>query len=383
MKRSAVMGLMDKLIAAFCAQKAVESVDWDEMLSTSVRTGKATYYGLRKFYYKIEDFSDKLLDELFLREPDFIDGSISTDCREYFHINTDQYLYKNRLIHGTANFTLSINNRFLYPDFIDEIDANNLRDYDLIDFSNRRFDPIANPNAHSITIGDYTIYYDHPFYYNVTLMLLIRADKQKEFSSSIESRAINLPFVKITPDIINDFDICTDIKSNNGVKLNNAFYAVLSDFNTEVSIDRYKGSIVLRIVDGRKTVSDNYTPCAIVDLLEQPISRNNQFVWPSIVPNIINKTSSQYILGTQFIFLDKADDVIIRGDPDTCELYVCRTNDGWGGIRFKLQNKKDYYSAAVWLIPAMAMYYRNVTGADYLEIINKYWPTYSNDINYN
>ncbi len=375
------MGLLDNLIAIFCAQKALESLENDTPSTKKKWYSRATYTGLRQHYYNIDEYPDSLLDELFRREPDLIDGTISSDCREYLQLEFQKYSYKGRTVYGKTCFTISTNNRFLCQDFINEFDGHHLRDYDLIDFSHCYFAPVANPVAQSITIGDYTLFFDHPFYYNVALMLLIRADNDFKEGPSIESRAINLPPVFINKEILDNFEININFNSNQGLKLYNAFYSVLSDFNTEIPTDRYNGVIVLRIVDGRKTVSDDYTPCSVIDLLDQPISAHNQFLWPSIVPSIV-KSNHIYLPGLQFEFLSNAEDVIIRGDPDSLELYVCRTNDGWGGIRFKLQNKKDYYSAAVWLIPAVAMFYRNIKGIDYKETIKKYWPTFFADISF-
>lgn len=100
----------------------------------------------------------------------------------------------------------------------------------------------------------------------------------------------------------------------------------------------------------------------------------NGTIWLSIAPSPVQ--GPIYLLGTQFNFLDTSEGVIVRGDPTTCELYICRTNDGWGGIKFKFQNKRDYYRAAIWLIPAVSMYCEGAKGWDYKQSIMKYWPTY-------
>ena len=205
-------------------------------------------------------------------------------------------------------------------------------------------------------------------------MLLKRADEQFNSSPPISSRAINLPNVVVSNSLLKKYNITTSIDSNEGVQLKGASYAVLTDFNSENNYEKDSGTIILRVVDGNKTTSDNYTPCSIRDLLSNKDCVRNGSLWISIAPSPIR--SSTYLLGTQFMFLETAEDVIIRGDPNTCELYVCRTLDGWGGIKFKLQNSKDYYSAAAWLIPAVSMYCYGLKGWDYKETIKKYWLDY-------
>lgn len=371
------MDFLEKMILFFGVKKSLESIDESRNKPKKRNLfGVATYSGLRQTYYSIEDYPDYLLDELFRREPDHIDGETGPDCREYLNLNMSQYKHKDQTIYGDTWFTLSINNRLLCNAFLDGLLNEDLRNYNLIDFSSKPFNAIGNPNSRSIKIGDYTLYFNHPYHYNLTLMLLKRADEQFATSPSISSRAIKLPNVIITDELLKEYDITSDINSNDGVQLKNASYAVLTDFNSENNYEKGAGTITLRVVDGNETTSDYYTPCTIYDLLLRKDCVKNGMLWISIAPSPTK--SSMYLLGTQFMFLETAEDVIIRGNPDTCELYVCRTSDGWGGIKFKLQNKKDYYQAATWLITAISLYCYGLKGWDYKSNIEKYWPSYPN-----
>lgn len=107
-------------------------------------------------------------------------------------------------------------------------------------------------------------------------------------------------------------------------------------------------------------------------------SVSSGFVWPSIIPGSVYDGGA-YVSNVPFDFLQYADELTIRGSEHTCELYVCRLKDGWGGIRFKLQSKTDYYRLAAWLIPVLSYYCSITRGWDYRSLISEYWPTYPLD----
>ena len=372
------MGFLESLIMTIFTKKAVKEIAKsfsDEHPSPAAREGSmATYYNLRNVFYHVEDFSPMLLEELFRYEPDFLDKESGEDVRELLGVQVTHYLFKSVLHSSETWFTISAQNRYICKELLSTIMDRNFRSHDLIDYSNRLFSPIANPAQHSITIGDYTLYYKYALYYNLTLMLLIDADKNFLSGKRVADRAVCYPKVKITDEIVNQYGLAVDESIKAGVRVEKQSYAVLDDFNSPDAYEKRTGWFEIRIIDGTFK-SNDIAPYSIEEMRAAEQSVSGGFVWPSIIPGYVNDGGT-YVPGVPFHFLGSADALTIRGSEHTCELYVCRLQDGWGGIRFKLQNKADYYRLAAWLIPVLSYYCGIIRGWDYRGLIHEYWPTY-------
>lgn len=372
------MGFIESLIMTIFAKKALKEIakefSDERPVHTSRGGSKATYHNLWEIYYNAEDFPSYLLGELFRNEPDFIDKECGEDVRELLGIKATHYLYKGVLYSGETWFTISAQNRFLCKELLSSIMDRNYRDHDLIDYSNRLFSPVANPAQHSITLGDYTLYYKYALYYNLTLMLLIDADRQFLSGKRVAERAVRYPKVQITDEIVSQYGLTADETTKAGIRLEQRSYAVLDDYNSPDVNNQRTGWFEVRIIDGAFK-SDSAVPYSIAEMRAAKQSVSEGRIWPSIIPgSVYDKVG--YISNVPFDFLQDADALTFRGNEQACELYVCRLEDGWGGIRFKLQSKTDYYRLAAWLIPVLSYYCSITRGWDYRSLISEYWPTY-------
>ena len=162
------MDFFESLIMAIFAKKAAKEIakefSDEAPVSTIGRRRKATYHSLRSTYHNIEDFPPSLLTELFTREPDLLDKASGEDVREILNVQTTHYQHKGKFHYGETWFTISAENRFICKELLSSIGDHSFRKHNLVDYSNRLFSPIANPIQHSITIGEYTLYYKHNFY---------------------------------------------------------------------------------------------------------------------------------------------------------------------------------------------------------------------------
>lgn len=372
------MGFIESLIMTIFAKKAVKDIAKEFSDECPVRTNKgsstATYHNLREIYYNIEDFPPSLLGELFRNEPDFLDKESGEDVRELLGVQATHYLYKGVIHTGETWFTISVQNRYLCKELLSTLTDRNFRKHDLIDYSNRLFSPIADPAQHSITIGDYTLYYKYALFYNLTLMLLLEADKKFLSGQRVSDRAVHYPKIQITDEIVSQYGIAVDETTKSGIRFEKRSYAVLDDFNSPDVYNKRTGWFELRIIDGTFK-ADNTTPYSIAEMRAAERSAAGGYIWPSIIPGSVYD-GGIYVSNVPFDFLQYADELTIRGSEHTCELYVCRLKGGWGGIRFKLQNKADFYRLAAWLIPVLSHYCSITRGWDCRSLISEYWPTY-------
>lgn len=372
------MGFIESLIMTIFAKKALKEIAnefSDESPVYMQNSGsQASYYTLREKYHDIGDFPPSLLEELFRREPDFIDKECGEDVRELLGIQATHYLYKGVFYSSETWFTISAQNRFLCKELLSSIMDRNYRDHDLIDYSNRLFSPVANPAQHSITIGDYTLYYKYALYYNLTLMLLIDADRQFLSGKRVAERAVRYPKVQITEEIVSQYRLTAAETTKAGIRLEQQSYAVLDDYNSPDVNNQRAGWFEVRIIDGTFK-SDSAVPYSIAEMRAAEQSVLEGRIWPSIIPGFVYDKVG-YISNVPFGFLQEADTLTFRGNEQACELYICRLQAGWGGIRFKLQNKADYYRLAAWLIPVLSYYCGIIRGWDYRKLISEYWPTY-------
>lgn len=334
------MNFLESLLLTFFAHKATK-----EVVETAAATprGSNHYTNLRKRFYRVGEIPPSVLTELFYMEPDLIDTGNGDDCREFLKIKVSRFRIGDKTFWEDSWFTISAKNRFIGVGIIDDMMEDNLRDMNLDDFSSKPFNPSANPSEHSITVEKYTFYFDRPFFYNLTILLLEYSDQRYFSGERVQQRAVVYPKIKMdTQD-----PLLVKAAEENTLILENAYYASLNDYNTEKSYYILKGRLDLRkdssgiIVDSKKSVPSEYD-CPIY-------------------------------LST---FLSDAESVNIRGNIETKELYVCRTDDGWGGIKFVVSSKDDFNRLACWLIVAIAQRCSVVRGWDVNEIIEEYWPSY-------
>lgn len=372
------MDFIESLIMAIFAKKAAKEIAKefsDEHPVCKPRENpKATYHNLPEVYYNIEDFPPSLLGELFRHEPDFLDKTSGEDVRELLRIQATHHLHKGVLHTSETWFTISAQNRFVCKELLDSISELNYRDHNLTDFSNRLFAPVANPAQHSISIGEYTLFYKYALYYNLTLMLLIEADKEFLAGKRVSDKAIHYPKVRITDEIARKYSLTTDETVKTGVRFEAHSYAALDDFNSPNVHNQRTGWFELRIIDGTFR-TDITTPYSFAEMraAEPSVAAGN--VWPSIIPGFVFD-DRMYVSRVPFAFLESADELTILGSERNCELYVCRLKNGWGGIKFKLHSTVDYYRLAAWLIPVLSYYCSITRGWDYKSLISEYWPTY-------
>ena len=372
------MGFIESLIMTIFSKKALKEIanefSDEPPVYTQNKNARASYYTLREVYHDIGDFSSSLLGELFRREPDFINKESGEDARELLEIQVTHYMYKGVLYSSETWFSISAENRFLCKKLLSSLMDKNYRDHDLIDYSNRLFSPIANPAQHSITIGDYTLYYKYALFYNLTLMLLIDSDNKYLAGKHVADKAVRYSKIQITEGIARQYDLTVDEANKSGVHFEKQSYSVLDDFNSPDVHNQRTGWFEVRIIDGTAK-SDSAVPYSIAEMREAESSYLFGNIWPSIIPgNVFFGT--EYVPTVPFEFLQDADALTIRGSEHTCELYICRLEAGWGGIKFKLQSKADYYRLAAWLIPVLSYYCSIIRGWDYHSLISEYWPTY-------
>ena len=370
------MGFWESLVMTIFAKKVLKEVsnEFSRDQSTNGRHsgGMATYQGLRNTYYDIHQMPSSLLNELFRREPDFIDKTCGEDARELLNVVVVSYEYRGQRVWGENWFTISAKYRFLYKGMLSSIMDQNFRDYEIVDYSERPFAPVANPAAHSITIGNYTLYFNHTLYYNLTLMLLLDSDRKFGSGHRVTNRAIRYPLVSLSNDLLQQYDISIDEHSREGMRLTNASYAVLDDYNGDDFHNTSSGTIEVRVIDGRVHKSDYDMPYSVGDLITKRDDVERGFIWITVTPGMVFQ--GNYIINVPFDFLKDIDELTIRGNGHTQELYVCRRKEGWGGIRFKVKNKTDYYKLSAWLVVALSYYCSVIHGWDYRESITRYWP---------
>ena len=335
-------------------------------------------YDMLRLKYMVEtEATESLLDELFRKEPDFISSEIDPDVRERLYIQVIRYSFNGETFVNKTWFTISMNNRFIYKGILDEVTIDYIRECDLIDYSTRLFSPVANPYEHSISLGDFSFTFDHPFYYNLLLMLSLQADRQYRNGYRVSDLAITAPKILIDDDVLAKYNIIFDESKKENLRLTDACYCLLNDFNAEKDfpMDRAEGTIELQITDGLTYDFDNASPIALSEILSEPTLFANGSRWLSIGPRLTASDGTKYN-GAQFIFLNDADGVTIKGDKNRLTIYVCRLKSGWGGIKFTVKDLVDYYRLAAWLVVAVSYVLNAIDGIDWRSSIQEYWPTY-------
>ncbi len=375
------MGLIESFIKTFFLQKAVKEVAKTFGDTTDSPIGRSEYRSNRKHrrvgeirsaYFAWDEVSGTLLTELFRKEPDLIDGEITDDCREFLNIFPSKHLHNGVMCYDKTCFTFSARNRFFAEGHYNSLMLENMRDCEYVDFSMQPINPIVEPLTRSISLAGYTLFFDQPFFYNLMLMLLKDSEQKFQNGERLSDRANTFPMIVLDEEILREYDVNIDENAVRGIKLRDAYYAVLNDFNVEQHGigNRRHGDLEVRVIDTRTHKSDDAQPCPISDLLWR-----SGFKWISIIPGEI--AYGTYLCGVQFNFLDSAEGVIIRGNKERREIYVCRTIAGWGGIKFSVRNLHDYYNLAAWLVVAVSTYCSREHGWDREELIHRYWPSYN------
>ncbi len=382
------MGLIESLIKMFFLQKAgkelVKAVD-NVPNPMPVSTPQKKYRSLseiRLVYFAWDEVPANMLAELFRREPDLIDEQMGDDCREFLHLHPKRHINNGVMCYEQTCFTFSARNRFFMEGLAGNIMLENLRDCTYLDFSNRPIDPVVDPISCSISLDGYTLFFDHPYFYNLMLLLLKDSETRFRNGERVTSRAVRYPAVEISETVLKNSGVVFDETVALGLKLSGAFYAVLNDFNVEQTgeTDRKYGNIEFRVIDGRINKSDETSPFAIADMLVHREAVEGGYMWLSIAPGQLSAFGDHaYMPGVQFNFLDTAEDVIIKGDIEKREIFVCRTREGWGGVKFAVKNIHDYYSLAAWLVVAVSTYYAVIKGRNRADYIRRYWDSYPCD----
>lgn len=335
----------------------------------------ATYQGLWTTYYNTTDFPQGLLGELFRRKPDYIDKSMGDDAREIFAIYPYKYDFHGQTVYQKTWFTISAKNRFLCKDLLTFSGGENLRDKALEDFSDKLFAPKARPADRAIMVGDYTWYFDHPLEYNLSLMLMLDSDRLFQSGERVSSGAIRWPKVKITEQLAQQYGISVRETVREALKLTRAFCTTVDDFNCVVPMYTKSGTLELCAVDLKNHTSNVTIPLSLQDLNSIPAERIGRYSITILPPE--RNFNGEPFIGVPFYFLHDADALTIRGNENLCELYVCRLASGWGGIKFKLQSKAEYYQLAAWLTVALSYYGSKINGWDAEKLIAEYWPDYT------
>lgn len=110
------MDFLEKFLLSIFAQKAIKSAA-TSLDKNSNRTN-SYYRQLRTRYFSMGELSHSMLNDLFSREPDLIEGQTGPDCREFLHVKVSRYAYCGHMIYGDSWFTISANDRFIYYNMI-------------------------------------------------------------------------------------------------------------------------------------------------------------------------------------------------------------------------------------------------------------------------
>jgi len=337
------MKFIESLLLTFFAQKATKEVV--EVLESKTQ-GSSFYQNLRKRYYGYKELPLSVLNELSYIEPDLFDRANGSDHRDFLNLKLSKYKIGETMYFSEAWFTISANFRFIAVGNLDDLITDNLREESLDDFSEKPFNPSCNPIDHSIAIDKFTFYFDHPFFYNLTLLILADSDQRYYAGERMQQRSISLPKIKIDVSSLKQHSLNYEEITGESITLQNAYCATLNDFNSEKWYLIQKGHLVLK---------RNPTGISVfTDGVDCNINENTIYLW----------------------FLSSAESVNIRGSIVQKELYICRTKDGWGGIKFRVSSNRDFYMLAGWLVVAISQYCDIVNGWDADQIIHEYWPTY-------
>jgi len=337
------MKFIESLLLTLFAHKATKEVV--EVFENKAQ-GSTFYQNLRKRYYGYNELPLSVLSELSYIEPDLFDRSNGSDHRDFLNLKFSKYKIGEAMYFSEAWFTISANFRFIAAGNLDDLITDNLREEALDDFSKKPFNPSCNPKDRSITICKYTFYFDHPFFYNFTLLVLSDSDQRYYAGERIQQRSITLPKVKMDDTLLRQYGLTLEEVASESIILENAYCATLNDFNSEKWHLTHKGQLTLR--------------------------RTSTGI--SVLSSGVNGNQNED--ATYLWFLSSAESVNIRGCVEQKELYICRTSDGWGGMKFKVSSNRDYYMLAGWLVVTIAPFCEIINGWDADESIREYWPTY-------
>ncbi|MBQ8943562.1 MAG: AAA family ATPase, partial [Clostridia bacterium] len=123
----------------------------------------------------------------------------------------------------------------------------------------------------------------------------------------------------------------------------------------------------------------NFMQATMSEMLDSTSELINNEVQPAVSFETAEGTTTVF----DFCSLRTADDLIINGKPGTNEIYLFRLNGNWGGFRFVLSSRRDYYRLGVWLIKAISRYLvitdkKIVSKQDVSakRLARKYWPDF-------
>lgn len=346
---------------------------------------KADTFGFYRYYYNVDEIPSTLLNELILEQGSKSDTFKSVngeDCRELYLFIPERCTYsetgetfdlKNLPLGSSKKFFyLSARNRFLFNGHLDDY-IGNFKDYDLIDYASKPFDVTANPESHTVNIGPYSMVIDVAFDFNLLILLSKWSDLMWR-NGLLKDKAVRYTDYYVDNEICQKYGIDPEDDSNY-VSFENAAFVHISDFNDEIP-DRCATGKMNIFFHGYKS---NFMQATMSEMLESTAELINNEVQPAVSFETTDGTTTVF----DFCSLRTADDLIINGKPGTNEIYLFRLNGNWGGFRFVLSSRQDYYRLGVWLIKAISRYLvitdkKIVSKQDVSakRLARKYWPDF-------
>ncbi len=346
---------------------------------------KADTFGFYRYYYNVDEIPSTLLNELILESNGKSDSFKSVngeDCRELYLFIPNRCTYTDtgetfdlaNLPLGSSKkfFYMSARNRFLFNGHLDDY-IGNFKDYDLIDYASKPFDITANPDSHTVNIGPYSMVIDVAFDFNLLILLSKWSDLMWR-NGLLKDKAVRYNDYYVDNEICQKYGIDPD-DDTNYITFENAAFVHMSDYNDEIP-DRSSNGKMHVFFHGYKS---NFMQATMSEMLESQTELINNEIQPAVSFEAPDGTTTVF----EFCSLRTADDLILNGKPGTNEIYLFRLNGNWGGFRFVLSSREDYYRMGVWLIKAISRYLvltdKKIAASHDVSakrLARRYWPDY-------
>lgn len=345
---------------------------------------KADTFGFYRYYYNVDEIPSTLLNELILESGNKSDTFKSVngeDCRELYLFIPERCTYSDTgetfdcatLPLGSSKkfFYLSARNRFLYNGHLDDY-IGNFKDYNLLDYSSKPFEISANPDSHTVSIGPYTMVINVAFDFNLFILLSKWSDLMWR-NGLLKDKSVRYQDFYVDNEICQKYGIDPEDDSNY-ITFDNAAFVHMSDYNDEIP-DRSANGRMSIFFHGYKS---NFLQATISEMLESQDDLLNNQVQPAVSFEMSDDPTTVF----DFCSLRTADGLIINGRPGMNEIYLFRLNGNWGGFKFVLSNRQDYYRLGVWLIKAISHYLvltdKKIanSGTSANKLARQYWPDF-------
>ena len=227
-----------------------------------------------------------------------------------------------------------------------------------IDFSDKLFSPSINPIKREIIIDGMTFLFKNntPFCFNFLAIGLSWSDENYLKGILPVSYRPNTEQIYITESITQKYGLTVDEDRTQVLPIAWGFVSQLDYYNTFLECN--KGALCL------------YNSCQIDKYAVLNIENNNSAC--SLVKSelciikILKDTTSEVLCRHGYKI------PIFHGDVNNYTLYLFKDKELRGGIVIQVDNLRDYYSLAAWIIIALS--YRN--GYKDQSVIKQYWPSY-------